>query len=108
MSQQERTRVAIVWVLCFSFSDLTAHTNLDSGAGIVGLTLAIALNAFDKERKLAIDIYENASELAEIGAGINVWPRTLAIFKQIGVEDALIPLLDHIPDLEPRMFFPST
>ncbi|XP_006456259.1 4-aminobenzoate hydroxylase [Agaricus bisporus var. bisporus H97] len=87
MSQQERTRVAIV------------------GAGIVGLTLAIALNAFDKERKLAIDIYENASELAEIGAGINVWPRTLAIFKQIGVEDALIPLLDHIPDLEPRIIF---
>lgn len=68
----------------------------------MGLTLAIALNAFDKERKLAIDIYEAAPELGEIGAGINVWPRTLAIFKQIGLEDALIPLLDHIPDLEPR------
>lgn len=72
----------------------------------MGLTLAIALNAFDKEQRLAIDIYESATELGEIGAGINVWPRTLAIFKQIGIEDVLVPLLDHIPDLEPRTSFP--
>lgn len=78
------------------------------GAGIVGLTLAIALNALDKERKIAIDIYEAAPELGEIGAGINVWPRTLEIFRQIGLKEALIPLFDHPPDLEPRkLSFPD-
>ncbi|KAJ3567136.1 hypothetical protein NP233_g6562 [Leucocoprinus birnbaumii] len=64
MAQQERIRVAIV------------------GAGIVGLTLAVALNAFDSERKIIVDLYESAPELSEIGAGINIWPRTWEILKR--------------------------
>ncbi|KAF9449147.1 4-aminobenzoate hydroxylase [Macrolepiota fuliginosa MF-IS2] len=87
MSHQERIRVAII------------------GAGVVGLTFAVALNALDKDRKIAIDLYEAAPELAEIGAGINVWPRSWEILKQIGLGDALIPLFDHHPDLEPRVIF---
>ncbi|KAF9449145.1 4-aminobenzoate hydroxylase [Macrolepiota fuliginosa MF-IS2] len=87
MSRSERIHIAIV------------------GAGIVGLTLAVTLNALDKEGKIAIDIYEAAPELSEIGAGINVWPRTLQILKQIGLEEMLIPLFDHQPDLEPRIIF---
>lgn len=90
---------------CCSLCALCRRTNrichLVSGAGIVGLTLAIALNALDKEHKIAIDLYEAAPELSEIGAGINVWPRTLAIFKQIGLADILTPFFDHYPDLEP-------
>ncbi|KAJ3565484.1 hypothetical protein NP233_g7603 [Leucocoprinus birnbaumii] len=87
MAQQERIRVAIV------------------GAGIVGLTLAVALNAFDSERKIIVDLYESAPELSEIGAGINIWPRTWEILKEIGLGDTLIPLFDHYPDLEPRVIF---
>ncbi len=71
------------------------------GAGIVGTTLAVALNALDKDRKIAIDIYEAAPELGEIGAGINVWPRTWELFKKIGLGDTLVPFFDHHPDLEP-------
>lgn len=74
------------------------------GAGIAGLTLAVALNAFDADRKFAIDIYEAAPELSEIGAGINIWPRTWQILKQIGLGSTLIPLFDHYPDLERRAF----
>ncbi len=74
------------------------------GAGIVGTTLAVALNALDKDQKITIDIYEAAPELGEIGAGINVWPRTWELFKKIGLGDTLVPLFDHHPDLEPRTF----
>ncbi|KAF7760112.1 hypothetical protein Agabi119p4_10788 [Agaricus bisporus var. burnettii] len=87
MSEQDRIRVAII------------------GAGIVGLTFAVALNAFDKEHKFAIDLYEAAPELSEIGAGINIWPRTWRILEQIGMKDILIPLLDHYPDLKRRVVF---
>lgn len=69
---------------------------------MVGLTFAVALNALDEERKIVIDLYEAAPELTEIGAGINVWPRSWQILKQIGLEEALIPLFDHYPDLERR------
>ncbi|KXN93284.1 Salicylate hydroxylase, partial [Leucoagaricus sp. SymC.cos] len=75
------------------------------GAGIAGLALAVALNAFDDEQKFAVDLYEAASELSETGAGINVWPRIWQCLKEIGLEETLIPLLDHYPDLEPRIVF---
>ncbi|KXN83799.1 Salicylate hydroxylase [Leucoagaricus sp. SymC.cos] len=87
MSEDGRTRIAIV------------------GAGIVGLSLAVTLNAFDTEQKFVIDMYESAPELSEIGAGINVWPRTWQILKEIGMEETLEPLFDHRPDLERRVVF---
>ncbi|KXN91574.1 Salicylate hydroxylase, partial [Leucoagaricus sp. SymC.cos] len=75
------------------------------GAGIAGLAFAVALNAFDSEKKFAIDLYEAVSELSEIGAGINVWPRTWQILEEIGLGQTLIPHLDHYPDLEHRVVF---
>lgn len=77
---------------------------IHSGAGLAGLTLAVALDAFDKDQKFAIDIYEAAPELSEIGAGIVVWPRTIKMMEQFGVADTLIPFLDRPPDLVPRKF----
>jgi salicylate hydroxylase len=65
----------------------------------------VALNAFDKEHNFAIDLYEAAPELSEIGAGIHMWPRTWRILEKIGMKDILIPLLDHCPDLKPRTSF---
>ncbi len=47
-------------------------------------------------------MYEAAPQLGEIGAGINVWPKTWEIFKQLGLEEVLVPFFDHEPDLEPR------
>jgi salicylate hydroxylase len=65
----------------------------------------VALNALDKDRKYSIDLYETAPELSEIGAGIHIWPNTLKILREIGLEQTLIPSFDHHPDLEPRMSF---
>lgn len=73
-----------------------------SGAGIAGLTLAIALNEFDKERRYVIDIYETAPELSEIGAGIMMYPKTLHVMEEIGASETLIPCFDHLPDNVPR------
>ncbi|KAF5349921.1 hypothetical protein D9756_009180 [Leucocoprinus leucothites] len=87
MSEQEKTRIAIV------------------GAGIAGLVLAIGLNEFDKDRRYVIDIYENAPELSEIGAGIMMYPKTLHILEEIGVAETLIPCFDHPPDEIPRVIF---
>ncbi|KAF9449149.1 4-aminobenzoate hydroxylase [Macrolepiota fuliginosa MF-IS2] len=75
------------------------------GAGIVGCALAVSLNALDTDHKIAIDLYETAPELSEIGAGLNMWPRTWEIMKKIGLKDTLIPTFDHYPDLENRVVF---
>jgi salicylate hydroxylase len=81
---------------------LTIIVAFSSGAGIAGLTLAIALNEFDKARRYIIDIYETAPELSEIGAGIMMYPKTLHIMKEIGVSETLLPYFDHPPDEIPR------
>ncbi|KAJ3567137.1 hypothetical protein NP233_g6561 [Leucocoprinus birnbaumii] len=86
-SEQERITVAIV------------------GAGIAGLSLAVALNALDHDHKIAIDIYESTPELSEIGAGINIWPRTWCICEKVGLGESLAPLFDHPPNLEPRIIY---
>jgi salicylate hydroxylase len=75
-----------------------------SGAGIAGLVLAVALTAFDKDEKIAIDLYDAVPELSEIGAGIHIWPRTWQVLQEIGLGDALVPFLDHYPDLQPSTF----
>ncbi len=55
------------------------------GAGIGGLTCGIALRraGFD------VEIFERANELAEIGAGISLWPNALAALNELGIEDAV-------------------
>ncbi|XP_006456323.1 hypothetical protein AGABI2DRAFT_239564 [Agaricus bisporus var. bisporus H97] len=79
------------------------RSHIAIGAGIVGLAFAVALNALDKEHKFTIDLYEATPELVEIGAGINVWPLTLSILKEIGLYQTLVPFFDHYPDLERRI-----
>ncbi|KAF9472677.1 salicylate hydroxylase [Pholiota conissans] len=76
------------------------------GAGISGLTLSHALDVFaERYPSLQIDIYEASSVLSEIGAGINIWPRTWRILKTLGLEEPLLNFLPHIPDDLPRLVF---
>ncbi|KAH9910665.1 uncharacterized protein BXZ73DRAFT_108668 [Epithele typhae] len=61
------------------------------GAGIAGLTLAIALGRFDDPASpIEIDIYESGPEITTVGAGISVWPRTWAIMRRLGLHDELM------------------
>jgi 2-polyprenyl-6-methoxyphenol hydroxylase-like FAD-dependent oxidoreductase len=55
------------------------------GGGIGGLTAAIAM----RRRGIEADVYERASRLAEVGAGISLWPNATKALKQIGLEEDL-------------------
>jgi len=49
-------------------------TMLLSGAGIGGLTLAVALMRYSD---IDVEIFEGAKHIGEVGAGIGVYPREL-------------------------------
>jgi 2-polyprenyl-6-methoxyphenol hydroxylase-like FAD-dependent oxidoreductase len=55
------------------------------GAGIGGLTTAIALT----RRGLDVEIYERTTQLAEVGAGVSLWPNALKALQQLGMKEAL-------------------
>jgi 2-polyprenyl-6-methoxyphenol hydroxylase-like FAD-dependent oxidoreductase len=55
------------------------------GAGIGGLTLALAL----ARAGIACRVYEAAAELQPLGVGINVLPHATAVLETLGVLDAL-------------------
>jgi salicylate hydroxylase len=57
------------------------------GAGPGGLACAIALN---KIPNVQIIIYEQASELREIGAGISINQNTWNVLELLGVADTLV------------------
>ncbi|MFA9445329.1 FAD-dependent monooxygenase [Egicoccus sp. AB-alg6-2] len=55
------------------------------GAGIGGLTTAIALDRLG----LPVEVYERAPALAEVGAGIGLWPNAVRALDRLGVGDAV-------------------
>ena len=55
------------------------------GAGIGGLTAAIAL----RQRGVEVEIYERSPSLADVGAGISLWPNALKALYQLGLRQAL-------------------
>ena len=56
------------------------------GAGIAGLTAAIALRRLPN---VHVDIYEQATELREIGASIALGPNGLRTLQRLGVDNAI-------------------
>lgn len=56
------------------------------GAGIAGLGAAIGLK---KHPCVDVQIYERATELREIGAGIALGPNGMRTLDRLGVQDAL-------------------
>jgi salicylate hydroxylase len=67
------------------------------GAGIGGLTAAIALAA----RGIGVDVFERAPLLAEIGAGIQLSPNAMAVLEWLGVAPFLAGIVEP-PALEIR------
>jgi 5-methylphenazine-1-carboxylate 1-monooxygenase len=61
---------------------------LIAGAGIGGLTLALML----KRRGIAVEIFEQATEIRELGVGINTLPHAIKELADLG----LLPALDRI------------
>ena len=58
------------------------------GGGIGGLTTAIAL----ARQGMAVEVYEQAPALEEVGAGVGLWPNAMAAFEQIGLADQVAKL----------------
>ena len=63
----------------------SARHVLIAGAGIGGLTTAIAL----AQRGASVNIFEKASELGEIGAGIQLSPNALNVLDALGLAPAI-------------------
>jgi salicylate hydroxylase len=59
---------------------------LIAGGGIGGLTAALAL----AQRAFHVEVYEQAGELREVGAGVQVGPSGMRIFHALGVMDAVM------------------
>lgn len=57
------------------------------GAGIGGLTCALALAKYGD---VQVDVYESASQLAEVGAGIGIFPRPWKVIKALGIDQELL------------------
>jgi 2-polyprenyl-6-methoxyphenol hydroxylase-like FAD-dependent oxidoreductase len=56
------------------------------GGGIGGLGCALAL----RQQGLTAEVFEQADELLEIGAGLSVWPNATRVLKQLGVLDEVL------------------
>jgi salicylate hydroxylase len=55
------------------------------GAGIGGLAAAHALRLHE----IQVDLYERASELGEVGAGLQIGPNAFKVLRALGLEDPL-------------------
>lgn len=58
----------------------------DRGGGPGGIGLAVALGKFnDPKNPVLVDLYESQPEIATVGAGITIWPRTRALLHELGI-----------------------
>ena len=64
---------------------VTARRIAIVGAGLGGLAAAIAL----RRQGFEVQVYEQAPELAEFGAGINISPNSVKFFHAVGLADKL-------------------
>ncbi|MAF83417.1 MAG: monooxygenase [Chromatiales bacterium] len=64
-----------------------------TGAGIGGMTAAVAL----QQRGFQVVVYEQATELGEVGAAITLGPNANRIFAALGLEDEVAALASATP-----------
>ncbi|RKE68381.1 FAD-dependent monooxygenase [Pseudorhodoplanes sinuspersici] len=71
-----------------------------AGAGIGGLTAALAL----LQRGFDVDVYEQASELREVGAGVQIAANGTRVLINLGLKDRLCPLVCEAAAKEVRIW----
>jgi salicylate hydroxylase len=73
---------------------------LIAGAGIGGLTAALSL----LRRGFTVEVYEQASELREVGAGVLISPNGMRVLSNLGVADRVLALAAHPVRREIRLW----
>jgi salicylate hydroxylase len=81
-------------------SSVTKPKVIIAGAGIGGLTAALAL----LQRGFEVEVYEQASELREVGAGVQISPNGMRVFEELGIADRILALAAHPERREVRMW----
>lgn len=71
-----------------------------AGAGIAGLTTALALAV----RGIDVEVFEQAGQLGELGAGLQLSPNGTRVLQQLGLADALRPLVCEASLKEIRLY----
>ena len=71
-----------------------------AGAGIAGLTTALSL----LHRGWKVDVYEQASQLGEVGAGLQISPNGTRVLQSLGLEPALKAVVCQAKGKEIRMW----
>ncbi|RDX52958.1 FAD/NAD(P)-binding domain-containing protein [Lentinus brumalis] len=66
------------------------------GAGLSGLAFGIGLQKYAPD--IDFEIYEAATQLSEIGAGVGIQQRTWTIMQAIGIEEDLLKITEHGED----------
>ncbi|KJA23632.1 hypothetical protein HYPSUDRAFT_215178 [Hypholoma sublateritium FD-334 SS-4] len=64
------------------------------GAGIGGLTAAVALSRYPD---IEVEIFEAAEKLAELGAGVGIFPRPWEVIKKLHLEEELLRYTEAKP-----------
>jgi salicylate hydroxylase len=82
MSARQRLRIAV------------------AGAGIGGLTTALALLA----KGIEVEVFEQASQLAEVGAGLQISPNGVKVLQSLGLTEALLACVSPAQGKEIRMW----
>ncbi|MFZ9666419.1 MAG: FAD-dependent monooxygenase, partial [Limnohabitans sp.] len=71
-----------------------------AGAGIAGLGAALALI----EHGFEVHLYEQSSQLAEVGAGLQISPNGTRVLQHWGLENELKPLVCEAAGKEIRLW----
>ncbi len=80
-----------------SFAHCTLTLDVDySGAGLSGLAFGIGLQKYAPD--IDFEIYEAATQLSEIGAGVGIQQRTWTIMQAMGIEEDLLKITEHGED----------
>ena len=69
-----------------------------AGGGIAGLTAALAFAG----RGIAVQLYERAPRLDEVGAGLQLSPNATRLLRELDVLDALLPVAVRPDDVTLR------
>lgn len=89
---------------------LNGHSALVLGAGVAGLAAATALRRFGAE----VDVLEQAGEITEVGAGLQISPNGVRVLQALGIDpravgdlSEAVELRDHRGRLVTRLTLPK-